>query len=251
MNDRHYKPDLRLNELKDIHKGEKCWIIGNGPSIKNYDLSKIKDEYVFVCNDFHMHDIWKELEHPYYFESSRVSFITGNFNQWKLNRLLSNNNAKFFYRVTFRELNELFEYIPKDRVYYMRLTNDKKVYKRNFEWNVNKEFIFANSVLITFAFPIACWMGFKDIYLLGCDHTNYFNSEGEGNNAYFYDWTNMPIQFWPNPDDDNVDHTNMLNSWKYISEIIKPKGINIYNASDSGRLDVFPRVKYEDIVNSP
>ena len=34
-----------LKQLKNIHVGERCFIIGNGPSLKKTDLSKLKDEY--------------------------------------------------------------------------------------------------------------------------------------------------------------------------------------------------------------
>jgi len=33
----------RLAELKDIHKGKRAFIIGNGPSLKQTDLSKLRN----------------------------------------------------------------------------------------------------------------------------------------------------------------------------------------------------------------
>ncbi len=32
----------RLAELKDIHKGKRAFVIGNGPSLKQTDLSKLR-----------------------------------------------------------------------------------------------------------------------------------------------------------------------------------------------------------------
>ena len=32
----------RLRALKDIHRGERCFFIGNGPSLRNTDLSKLQ-----------------------------------------------------------------------------------------------------------------------------------------------------------------------------------------------------------------
>ena len=37
----------RLAALKDIHKGQRCFIMGNGPSLKNTDLSKLRNEITF------------------------------------------------------------------------------------------------------------------------------------------------------------------------------------------------------------
>src|SRR6187551_16933 len=40
----------RLAALKDIHKGKRAFIIGNGPSLKQTDLSKLKNEITFGMN---------------------------------------------------------------------------------------------------------------------------------------------------------------------------------------------------------
>jgi hypothetical protein len=40
----------RLGELKDSHKGERCFIIGNGPSLQNTDLQKLRGEHTFGMN---------------------------------------------------------------------------------------------------------------------------------------------------------------------------------------------------------
>ena len=36
-----------LKSYKNIHKGERCFIIGTGPSLKTEDLDKLKDEFTF------------------------------------------------------------------------------------------------------------------------------------------------------------------------------------------------------------
>jgi len=44
----------QLAALKDIHKGHRCFIIGNGPSLKDTDISKLKDEYTFGMNRIYL-----------------------------------------------------------------------------------------------------------------------------------------------------------------------------------------------------
>ncbi len=44
----------RLGELKDIHRGQRCFIIGNGPSLKQTDLSLLKDEFTFGMNRIYL-----------------------------------------------------------------------------------------------------------------------------------------------------------------------------------------------------
>jgi len=42
----------RLNTLKNIHQGKRCFIIGNGPSLKKTDLSKLKHEFTIGMRRF-------------------------------------------------------------------------------------------------------------------------------------------------------------------------------------------------------
>ena len=37
----------QLAAFKDIHRGERCFIIGNGPSLKKTDLSRLRHEFTF------------------------------------------------------------------------------------------------------------------------------------------------------------------------------------------------------------
>ena len=44
----------RLAEFKDIHKGKRAIIIGNGPSLKQTDLTKLKEEFTFGLNRIYL-----------------------------------------------------------------------------------------------------------------------------------------------------------------------------------------------------
>src|SRR5512139_2649265 len=45
---------LRMAEYYNIHRGERCFIIGNGPSLNDTDLSKLKDEFTFGMNRIYL-----------------------------------------------------------------------------------------------------------------------------------------------------------------------------------------------------
>ena len=40
----------RIEKLKNINQGKRCFIIGNGPSLKIEDLNALVDEDCFACN---------------------------------------------------------------------------------------------------------------------------------------------------------------------------------------------------------
>ena len=44
----------QLTRLKDIHRGERCFIIGNGPSLKQTDLTRLKNEFSFGTNRIYL-----------------------------------------------------------------------------------------------------------------------------------------------------------------------------------------------------
>ena len=57
-----YKDLVAKNsELKDIHKCKRCFILGNGPSIKKENLKPLKNEIVFALNNFYVHDDFAEI----------------------------------------------------------------------------------------------------------------------------------------------------------------------------------------------
>jgi hypothetical protein len=46
--------NLRLEEFKDKHRGQRCVIIGNGPSLNKMDLSFLKNEITFGMNRIYL-----------------------------------------------------------------------------------------------------------------------------------------------------------------------------------------------------
>ncbi len=44
-----YIPHL-LDQFKNIHKGQRCFIVGNGPSLKHIDMTRLKNEITFGSN---------------------------------------------------------------------------------------------------------------------------------------------------------------------------------------------------------
>jgi len=43
-----------INEFKNIHKNERCFIMGNGPSLGHIDFKKLEAEITFGCNKIFM-----------------------------------------------------------------------------------------------------------------------------------------------------------------------------------------------------
>src|SRR5512136_2754506 len=44
----------RLAEFKDRHRGQRCFVIGNGPSLKQTDLTKLRNEVTYGMNRIYL-----------------------------------------------------------------------------------------------------------------------------------------------------------------------------------------------------
>lgn len=153
-----------LNKNKDLenkHKGERCFIIMNGPSINALDLHKLKSEVVFCSNYFYRAEIAKVVDPNYYFwADSKIFFrpegkeVVGEIRNTCPNaHLLLNSKA-------YSSLGY------NDNVYYVHCKHIPNVYSIK----TSLSGITSNYSTVAFhAISAALYMGFDRIYVLGLD----------------------------------------------------------------------------------
>ena len=72
---RPYKELLQRNiRYRDIHKGERCFILANGPSVNGLDFSLLKDEITFTVNQIVRNPQFEKLNANYHIWSDRIFF---------------------------------------------------------------------------------------------------------------------------------------------------------------------------------
>ena len=73
---RDFGPLLERNEVfRNRHQGQRCFVIGNGPSLKTQDLAPLANEITLVTNTFHIHPLVGDNWQPsYYFLSDPQYF---------------------------------------------------------------------------------------------------------------------------------------------------------------------------------
>ena len=59
-------------KFKDIHRGESCYLFGNGASIKYFDLKKFDDKPSIGCGGLFLHKDFNELKVKYFYEGPIV-----------------------------------------------------------------------------------------------------------------------------------------------------------------------------------
>lgn len=226
----------KIKLLKNIHKGERCFIIGNGPSLKVEDLNKLENEYTFVSNRFFT--IHSKLIPTYYFMHDSV-LLPKNFDE----SLRLNCNVRFY-----GVHSGTFDYLRKrdiDGILY--LINERNLKERfSVSQDVSSSVNSTGSVSFSML-QFAIYMGFKEIYLLGFDHS--FSKEIKNGKLiqnddvkdHFSDY-NEGISVVAKVDD-------MDCGFEIIKKYADENEIKIINSTRGGNLEVFPRIELEDVLN--
>jgi len=54
LSPRYWESVRRLRLFKNKHKGQRCFIVGNGPSLKEMDLAPLRNEFTFGLNRIYL-----------------------------------------------------------------------------------------------------------------------------------------------------------------------------------------------------
>lgn len=229
-----------LSALKGIHNNKRCFIIGNGPSLAIHDLDILlkRKEISFAFNRiYHIFDqtSWR----PTYYISQDKKMLSGCYRE--VERMVT---GRKFIPAEMKWYNG----INMVGVNYFHIINSYKDDKPLFSDNIAKYVVNSNTVVFT-AIQFAVYMGIKEIYLIGVDHHFHtsINSKGEivvdpTVKDYFSDDYNKDKENLYIP---NID----LSTLTYVAakEYADTHGIEIYNATRGGKLEVFPRVDFDSL----
>ena len=225
-----------LKKYKDIHKGKRVFIIGNGPSLRYEDLDKLYENNE-ICI------------------ASNKIFLAYNHTKWRPNYL-----AMYDQNV----VEDCMEIIPKIKekvfigdsyhferpynkikgVQYFHCINSNRRYAPNlpkFSNDFCKGFYEGYTVTYSFGLQFAAYTGAKEVYLIGCDHNIGTTLE---NNHFIKDYYG----------DDKEKYKEYLFStddatlaYEAAERYSRRNNFRIYNATRGGNLEVFERVDFDSL----
>lgn len=230
-----------LLRLKGIHTGKRCFLIGNGPSLRASDLDVLdrSGELSFAFNRiYHIFDqtAWR----PTYYISQDGKMLAG----------CADEVAQIPARMKFIPA-ELKWYegisIPDTQLFHIvNRTVEENI--PDFSENIAKEVINSKTVVYT-AVQFAVYMGIREIYLIGVDHHFHtsINAKGEivvdpAAKDYFAEKYNEDREqlYIPNTD---ISTLTFVAAKNYADK----HGIRIFNATRGGKLEVFERVDFDSL----
>ena len=235
----------KLRQLKNCQKGNRCFILGNGPSLKSQDFLLLKDEFTFVTNHFiHHEQLWDF--NPTYYCASDANFFLPKINQeWQSKFASLPESTKLFF--SYRASKKIVESVPLSQFdSYLLRYHPKKIWEYSkFQSNIENFLYSGDTVIIDFCIPLAIYMGFTDIYLMGVD-CNY-NINNSGTIDYAFSSKDVTTR---RSSDQHLQGQWLNNVFSSYQTVKNAKLVNIYDATEGGNLNVFPKVKFENIIES-
>lgn len=223
--------EKKLSELKNKHIGQRCFIIGTGPSLNKTNLDLLKGEILIgvntLFNIFDKHDIICK----YWSVSDGVVFKKHH------KKLLGLDTTLFLSETAASEfLNHKKYYLKesKEKPFVLRINGPMDI------WNkIGKDItkgVYGGATVTIQSLQVAFYLGFKEVYLLGCDCDYSGIHRFDGSKT------------------DNLrgmaagETKKVFSAYKICKKIFEDNNRKIYNATVGGKLEVFKRKSLEDIL---
>lgn len=228
-------------QFKDLHKGQRCFILGTGPSLRDVDLSILKNEIVFGVNYLYKGNIPDNLNINYYclydehfYDESHIKETKEMFRNLK--------DTIFFVRTNARRIIEMHD-ISKENIYYQscKLFQHKDLIRVDLTKNLTAPFN-----VILGCIQTAIYMGFSEIYLLGSDFNSFANIKIE----HYYDESLDKSPVRENSIGYEMKYYAMVAYHHYaLDKFARANGIKIYNSTKNSLLDAYERKVIDDLFN--
>lgn len=232
----------RLASYKDLHAGQRCFIVANGPSLRSEDLDLLhrRGEITFGMNRIYKlfdQTLWR----PTYYVCEDE--LIAQSQQAEINAVPS--KAKFI-PIELKWWHD----VHIDHAQYFHLNYQKeKWYSCGFSTDIARQLDCRGTVTHS-CMQLAAYMGFTEIYLLGVDHNYRVTIDIDGNTVtdptakdYFCEGYDTDIK-------DVVVHDMGNNTRAYMDAkkyCDATKKTSIYNATRGGKLEVFQRVDFDSL----
>jgi hypothetical protein len=224
---------IPLKQLKDKYKGKRVFVTCTGPSLTISDLEQLKDEYVFGMNSIALiHE--KSTMKPDFFgiQDSNVWDKIGD-------TILNTDNGLVFVPASFDNLYSIpkeWVRFPLSYAYHMFELCRTHQYFAKYSDDCYRTVYDGYSITYSIL-QIATYLGFDEIYLIGADCTYM----GEKKNFIEHG---------------NIDPTvssatdRLYASYGEAKRYAESHGIKIFNATRGGCLELFERVKFEEVISN-
>lgn len=241
---------IRLKSLRDVHKGERIFILGNGPSLTKCDLTPLANEYTFGVNKIYM--LFDQI-------SWRPTYYT--LLDWRMGDAVApalrdvQGMTRFYperYRGILPETAETYWYWNRAVAHHTR---------DQFERDMTRGIPSRATVIVT-AIQQAFYLGFREIYLIGVDASYTIpDTVQQSGPDQFATGTQLHLQSTADDDPNHFDPRyfgvgdrwhdpnplEMRRTLRNVRKGVERHGGRLTNATVGGSLEELPRVDYREL----
>ena len=237
----HSSDSNYIKTFKNKYEGGRCFIVGNGPSLRIEDLEAIRNEYSFGANRIYnlfSSTTWR----PTFYMSVDLDVLRHSWQEldtYDFNEMFLATPLDFDMSLFKNKATRIFQ----DPRFVVNKYNDLTAYISE---DVSKVFSVGYTVTFT-AIQFAIYMGFKEIYLIGMDFN--FSTKREKSGKITKD-DSVQDHFYAKKYQATVPffYDNNLYAYNVAREYAEKHGIRILNATRGGKLEVFERVNMDELI---
>jgi hypothetical protein len=226
---------------RDSCRGQRCFLLGCGPSLNAVDLSKLKGQKVMGVNGTALID---ELDLDYFVTVSNFFWKS---HQQELKELKCQRFIPHF----------LQENLQSDSPTVWMNSIDDRAYKYlNVEkpWKFShhpEEFIFLGGTVIFVCLQILYYLGYEEVVVLGLDHDYGIDKANIPKSGQYVSSNSMSAHFkkdyYRKNEQVHIDLHGMERAYQLAQEAYSSDGRKVLNASPGTKLDTLEKVNYDSL----
>jgi hypothetical protein len=232
-----------IEAFRNRHQGQRCFILGGGPSLKQHDPALLADEFTFGVNGIFLIYDWLGFEPTYY---AVEDFLVYHDRFQDIKERVSASTCFFplqfkchgFDRPNHHYYRGLYEFAG-DRDWPEFSTDPARL-------------LWIGGTVTYICMQLAYFMGFEEVILLGMDHSytkpvdvvvrgNDWTSQSDDPNHFHPDYFGQGYR-WHDPRTDRMEL-----AYRKARKMFERDDRRIVNASVGGKLEVFDRVDYRTL----
>ena len=216
-----------LASFRNLHKGKRCFLVGNGPSLARLDLRKLDGELAFTVNRGYLAAQFGLPKTPYYLITDPLTYSP------YAEEVRSADVGTRFYRADVCALPEYRDALDREAAIRVPFHRTPTMDEGHFAENVTTGLYRGFTVLLDAA-QIAFWMGCRQVYVIGCD-LDYRQAETHVYGTGPIEQQRLDVMPIP----------RVLASMAVAADVFLRHGGVFANAGVGGKLETIPRVEYD------
>jgi glycosyltransferase involved in cell wall biosynthesis len=231
-----------LSSYRNRFEGKRAFIVGNGPSLGQLDLAPLEHEYVFGVNSLFL--LFDELGFKPDFYVVEDTLVAED-NAEIINSL---SGMQRFYG---RYLQYCLDDAPE--VTWLNVVFDYGEYHNFPHFGRDAaERLWVGGTVSYLNMQLAHYMGFDEVYMIGFDHSYVIPDSARREGTVITSAEDDPNHFhsdyfgrgkrWHDPFLDRMEL-----AYRRGRQVMESNGVAVMNATRGGKLEIFPRVRYESL----